>query len=273
MWIMLAGSLLTLQFNRTIAVLLLLATLAWGLGNGVLAWSGAGFLALLGLVMAIRAAYRSHVVVRGVTEILLVAGAAALTLHLAPGFDNPKVLDNVFVGPQSAAFSMYFNLDKALIPFVLLACMPTLFSSSPVRSPGKWVWCLLALAVPMLLWGAVLAGGLKLETHNPSWLWSFMLANLFFVSLAEEALFRGYLQQRLAGVMSPWLALAVSALLFGALHVSGGAMLMAFAALAGLLYGLAWMWSGKLWVATLFHFGLNLYHLLFFTYPMLQRGV
>ncbi|ADN00320.1 putative membrane protein [Dickeya dadantii 3937] len=59
----------------------------------------------------------------------------------------------------------------------------------------------------------------------------------------------------------------------GALHVSGGAMLMAFAALAGLLYGLAWMWSGKLWVATLFHFGLNLYHLLFFTYPMLQRGV
>ncbi|ANE75093.1 CPBP family intramembrane glutamic endopeptidase [Dickeya solani] len=269
MWIMLAGSLLTLQFNRTIAVLLLLATLAWGLGNSVLAWSGAGFLALLGLVMTIRAAYRSHVVVRGVTEILLVVGVVALTLHLAPGFDNPKVVDNVYVGPQSTAFSMYFNLDKALIPFVLLACMPTLFSSSPVRSLGKWVWCLLALAVPMLL----LAGGLKLEIHNPSWLWSFMLANLFFVSLAEEALFRGYLQQRLAGVMSPWLALPVSALLFGALHFPGGAMLMAFAALAGLLYGLAWMWSGRLWVATLFHFGLNLCHLLFFTYPMLQRGV
>ncbi|WP_038912081.1 CPBP family intramembrane glutamic endopeptidase [Dickeya dadantii] len=273
MWITLAGSLLTLQFNRTIAIVLLLATLVWGLGNGVLAWSGMGFLGLLALVAALHVAYRSHPDIRRATEILLVAGVVALALQQAPGFDNPKVLDNVYAGPKSAAFSMYFNLDKALIPFVLLACMPTLFSSSPVRSPGKWGWFLLVLAVPMLLWGAVLAGGLQLETHNPPWLWSFMLANLFFVSLAEEALFRGYLQQRLAGVMSPWLALAVSALLFGALHVSGGAMLMAFAALAGLLYGLAWMWSGKLWVATLFHFGLNLYHLLFFTYPMLQRGV
>ncbi|KHN57868.1 CAAX protease [Dickeya fangzhongdai] len=273
MWITLAGSLLILQFNRTIAVVLLLTTLVWGLIDGVLAWSGMGFMGLLALAAAVNVAYRSHPGARRATELFLVAGVVALTLHLAPGFHNPKVLDNVHVGPQSAAFSMYFNLDKALIPFVLLACMPTLFSSSPARSPGKWVWCLLALAVPMLLWGAVLAGGLKLETHNPSWLWSFMLANLFFVSLAEEALFRGYLQQRLAGVVSPWLALIVSALLFGVMHFAGGVLQVAFAALAGLLYGLAWMWSGRLWVATLFHFGLNLCHLLFFTYPMLQRGV
>ncbi|HFS3216289.1 TPA: CPBP family intramembrane glutamate endopeptidase, partial [Escherichia coli] len=30
-------------------------------------------------------------------------------------------------------------------------------------------------------------------------------------------------------------------------------------------------WSGRLWVATLFHFGLNLCHLLFFTYPLLKH--
>ncbi|SQL02415.1 CAAX amino protease [Pseudomonas aeruginosa] len=43
---------------------------------------------------------------------------------------------------------------------------------------------------------------------------------------------------------------------------------MLFAGLAGLIYGLAWLWSGRLWVATLFHFGLNLTHLLLFTYPL-----
>ncbi|QYM93353.1 CPBP family intramembrane glutamic endopeptidase [Dickeya zeae] len=273
MWIMLAGSLLTLQFNRTIAIVLALATLVWGLENGVLAWSGMGFLGLLALVAGLHVAYHSHPDIRRATEIFLVAGAVALALHQAPGFDNPKALDNVYAGPKSAAFSMYLNLDKALIPFVLLVCMPTLFSSSPVRSPGKWGWCLLALGVPVLLVGATVAGGLGLETHNPSWLWSFMLANLFFVSLAEEALFRGYLQQRLTGLMSSKLALAVSSLLFGALHFPGGPMLMVFATLAGLLYGFAWMWSGRLWVATLFHFGLNLCHLLFFTYPMLHRGI
>ncbi|WP_370552243.1 type II CAAX prenyl endopeptidase Rce1 family protein [Enterobacter cloacae complex sp. I2] len=47
-------------------------------------------------------------------------------------------------------------------------------------------------------------------------------------------------------------------------------MLIIFATLAGVIYGLAWMWSGKLWVATLFHFSFNRVHLLIFTYPVLN---
>ncbi len=42
--------------------------------------------------------------------------------------------------------------------------------------------------------------------------------------------------------------------------------------LGGNIYGLAWLCSGKLWIATLFHFLLNLIHLLFFTYPFYRPG-
>jgi len=52
---------------------------------------------------------------------------------------------------------------------------------------------------------------------------------------------------------------------------AGGSLLVIFATLAGLIYGLAWMLSGRLWVAVLFHVGLNLCHLLFFTYPVFSN--
>jgi len=111
-------------------------------------------------------------------------------------------------------------------------------------------------------------GGLRIEPHAPEWFAQFALANIFFVSLAEEALFRGYLQQRLSRIVHPVVALLMASVLFGLMHYSGGLLLIIFASLSGIIYGLAWMWSGRLWVATLFHFGLNCVHLLFFTYPV-----
>lgn len=126
-----------------------------------------------------------------------------LFLHLLPGFANPRILDKAVVGPQSLPFTMYFNFDKALVPFLLLACLPSLFRDE-ARAPGRpWYWLLLVAAVPALLLLAVGVGLLRPELHAPAWLWQFVLANLFFVSLAEEALFRGYLQQRLGQWLGP----------------------------------------------------------------------
>lgn len=201
-------------------------------------------------------------------EGLCVVIAVALVLHVIPGFHNPKVLDAVVVGPQSMPFSMYFNMDKAVVPFFLITCMPTLFVAKPLYKAGKVGWGILVLAIPALLLLAVALGGLRIEPHAPEWFAQFALANIFFVSLAEEALFRGYLQQRLSRVVHPVVALLIASLIFGLMHYSGGLLLIIFASLSGIIYGLAWMWSGRLWVATFFHFGLNCVHLLFFTYPM-----
>lgn len=163
---------------------------------------------------------------------------------------------------------MYYNLDKALVPFILLACLPTLFVAKKHLSVSRLGWLGLIVSIPALLLLAVALGGLKVEMHTPAWVGSFVMANIFFVCLAEEALFRGYLQQRLSQCIGNYPALLLTALLFGAAHFAGGALLMVFAALAGVIYGLAWLWSGRLWVAVAFHFGLNLMHLLFFTYPL-----
>lgn len=271
MWIMLAIALLLLETRKKFALGILFITVILATYTQVLDWQA--WLFLTGLLLVALASFRfgENKQVRYGAEALMLIAAIALMTHQIPGFHNVKVLDQVIAGPQSVPFTMYYNFDKALTPFVLLVAMRTLFVSQPTRQASRWQWLGLVLSVPALLWLAVYFGGLKPESHLPPWLIQFAFANVFFVSLAEEALFRGYLQQRLAGWMSPFLALMLAALLFGLMHIAGGILLVVFASLAGLIYGLAWMWSGRLWVAVLFHVALNMLHLLFFTYPMLRH--
>ncbi len=272
MWYLLAISLLLLQFNKKLSVVLLVVTTTIAVYTRVLDGRALAFLVVLAIMAVIYCKFSSKSKMLRITlEILLLLVSVGLMLHVIPGFHNLRILDNVRAGPESAPFSMYYNFDKAIIPFVLLICMKSLFSTNTRLHTSHWYWLVLVVAVPVLLIIAVLLGGLKVEIHHPYWLFQFVLANIFFVSLAEEALFRGYLQQRLSSVMPPILALIIASLLFGALHYSGGSLMIIFATLASLIYGFAWMLSGRLWVAVLFHFGLNLCHLLFFTYPVFQR--
>ncbi|MDX7924029.1 CPBP family intramembrane glutamic endopeptidase [Aeromonas media] len=206
---------------------------------------------------------------RGVALTLVLLWALALTLHLVPGFDNLKVLDRVQAGPASVPFTLYLNLDKPLIFFGLLLAWPALLG------PGGAIrWrplALLILPLAALLITAWQLGALKPEVGLPHWWWLFAFNNLLFTCVAEEALFRGLIQQGVASRSKPWLGLLVASLLFGAAHLAGGPLLVLFAALAGACYGLAFLLSGRLGVAIAIHFLFNFAHLALFTYPLASR--
>ncbi len=276
MWVLLATALacgVLPRLDRRVAAAVLFLALVLAVYQHVLSGSGILALMLFALIMAVKKTYQRHRLFAIGGEVLLVVCCLGLFMHLFPGFHNPRIVDDMSAGPLSARFSLYLNLDKALVPVLLLACLPTLLSTPVPTIPRWFYWLGLVLCIPALLGLAVLSGGLRVEPHFPPWLGWFVLSNLFFVSLAEEALFRSYLMQRLEdGTHSAGIALGLSAVLFGLAHAGGGWMLIAFATLAGLIYGLAWRWSGKLWVAALFHFTLNLTHLLFFTYPFYRPG-
>jgi membrane protease YdiL (CAAX protease family) len=80
-------------------------------------------------------------------------------------------------------------------------------------------------------------------------------------SAFEELLFRGVLLRIVAEWLGPWVALAISAALFGVLHAgNAGASVhstLGIAIEAGVLLGAAYLASGRLWLPIALHAGWN----------------
>ncbi|NIY92909.1 CPBP family intramembrane glutamic endopeptidase [Vibrio diazotrophicus] len=200
---------------------------------------------------------------------IVIVTCGLLFLHRLPGFNNFLVLDHVYAGPQSLPFTMYLNLDKPIAFFALLYAYPTLLGNTK-KLHFKGILLAIVLLVSLLPL-ASLTGALKVELSLPDWWWLFAINNLMITCVAEEALFRGLIQQSLSRRYTWWIGLVTASALFGLAHVGGGMLLVFFATFAGLGYGLIYHFTGRLWCSVLAHFAFNFAHLVFFTYPALAH--
>ena len=119
--------------------------------------------------------------------------------------------------------------------------------------------------------GIGLAIALGLVAWQPKWpdgLWLWLAVNLGVAVVAEELLFRGVLQPALTQRLGTWPGLLLTAALFGAAHLPFSALFALLAAVAGLGYGLAFHYSGRLSLAIALHAAVNLLHVLLLSYPL-----
>ncbi len=197
-----------------------------------------------------------------------------LILHLSfVGFNNYRYLHAIMLSSDASPYSLYFNLDKTSVGIFIIA-----FSFQYKRITILPILKQLAIhLIAMILIFFVLATVLgyskfapKLPEFTPIWI----LANLFFTCLAEEAIFRRLIQQKiqdsLTSKYAPMIGILIASILFGLAHFNGGIMYIILATLAGIFYGSIYYRTKRIESSMLLHFSFNLVHLLLFTYPSLQ---
>ena len=167
---------------------------------------------------------------------------------------------------------------------ILLWIVPPLVLA-PIE-PNQWRWGIerpgrtfaVLLSVTLL---ALIPLALLLAQIRPGWTTSPLPAlayglayNLLFVCVLEESFFRGIVQTALMrwARQHRWpradgLALLGASLLFGLVHLKGGATFALLATLAGLGYGAVYYWTGRIHYAVLLHFAVNAVHQLAFAAP------
>lgn len=237
-----------------------------GLASGVLcplALASIGALFLL----AYLSARPGKPAVRALFTVATLVLALALALHAVPGYNNPLVLKDVRFSPQSAPYTLYANFDKGLIGLALLLFLCRRASSwrdfASAWRQQALTWIVLLLAVFAL---GTMLGFIRPDFKLPAVLPLFMAINLLFVCVAEEAFFRGVIQEQLSRYGNP-LAIAVSSLLFGLAHWGGGWQFALLATVAGLGYAVLFARTRRIEVPIAAHFLVNLVHFVAFTYP------
>lgn len=257
-------------------LLLFIAAVVAGMLTGMLEWP-----ALVALGALIYCAYRAgdqntskaQQWVFGMATALL---TLALALHKLPGFHNPILLADAVLTPDAAPFTQYANFDKGAAGAILLA-----FLCRQARSREAWrktVGVILSIGlatIVVVIGAALMLGHIRFVPKLIAYAPVFLLVNLFFTCVAEEAFFRGFIQERLASATTGlrgggYLAVAASALLFGLAHMGGGAVMVVLATLAGLGYALAYAKAGTIEAPILVHFSLNAVHFIGFSYPYLR---
>lgn len=249
-------------------------TYGWALLDGNIDARALLWISLLVLAGYLARANRYKAVPLGHALFLLLA--VGLTLHLLPGFHNFLAIPATRFSPDAQPFRMYLNLDKPLVAFWVILVLRPPMQGRNVRSTLAVGTAAAAASALACLGLAVGAQWIRWQPQWPVEGWIWLANNALLVTLAEEALFRGYLQHQLSvrWRQHAWgasAALGLGALAFGAAHLAGGWPIALLAVLAGVAFGTAFRYGG-LGAAVLAHLCLNVAHFAGFTYPWLATS-
>ncbi len=242
-------------------------TIALAVSSGIITIIGLIFLSLFAL--SCYSFSKATPLLKILLGVIISLMGIALMSHNIPGFHNLKMINQVTLGPDSLPYSLYLNMDKALMGIILLGFLHPLSLKKYTR-----IW--LPTGVTILLVFLVAYGfswirlDLKFPVFSPIWL----INNLLATCLAEEALFRGFIQRQLTvafGKNRYFIAWLIASVLFGALHFPGGIHYVLLATLAGFGYGFIYHKTQRIEASIFAHFLLNTIHFLCFSYPGLNH--
>ena len=256
--------------SRTIFVVACLSVLCLALANRLTLVSASLLISLMllaGNVHRVKLPLLRRPLAWGVAIISL-----ALAVHGVPGFSNYMVFEQVLISSNAHPVNLNANIDKAFAGIILLLLAITL-KLQPAQKPKEAGFSLIPVFTLAVLVVAYLTG-LDIDIKLPQVTVAFIVTNLIFSVIAEEAFFRVIIQNSLILALkdkvrySSQIAIILASLLFGMAHIGGGWHFVILATFAGLVYGYAYHKTGRISIAILTHLSVNVGHFLLLVYPV-----
>lgn len=202
-----------------------------------------------------------------------------LAFHFLPGFHNWNVVAKMQLSPGAYPYNLWLNFDKPFIGIFALAF------AIPLISERSELLKMLRRAIPMSLVGILIMMGISLYFGLVKWdpkiplivfLW--LIDNLIFACVPEEAFFRGFVQREIyrwfgKTQMAALGSILAASVLFTLLHLIWVANLpfLCLVFVASVIYGTIYQTTRSIEASILCHFGLNVTHFFLFSYPAIQN--
>jgi membrane protease YdiL (CAAX protease family) len=211
---------------------------------------------------------------QAIAGVVLFVYGLAMALPLLPGFVRIELVPAQVLTEGAAPYALAVGFPKVTLGVLLLGLVnPSLLSPQRLGLVLTRAAPVLAVTLLLVIASALALGYTRFAPHwHALFLW-WAPINLLFTCLSEEAFFRGFVQQELAGggeaagAYRNSLALIASALLFGLAHYAGGVSYVFAGTIAGLGYGWAFLRTRRIEAPIAVHFGVNAAHFLLFVYP------
>lgn len=172
--------------------------------------------------------------------------------HLVPGIDTVPLYSKWWEsGSRLLPFAL--DIDKAYAG-LLLALIAAQFY--PQKHALRFIWLVPVGVGSLILLVSLL--GYPLHPTVPQYAAARFFVNLVVTCFAEELFFRGALQRELMLYLAPLPAIVITAVLFGAVHITHGWEFALIATLSGVLHGYVYHRTGFLSLSVLSHFLVNL---------------
>ena len=128
------------------------------------------------------------------------------------------------------------------------------------QAPRRWALCLLAAMIGAVFFAMISQARIsmwRLNFDRPAFI--FFSTYFLCVAVAEEALFRGFLQRRLRLVSNSWLAVTCASLAFACWHgLPDSASILFLRIFGGAMMGVLYDRSGSLWPSISLHWLINM---------------
>lgn len=210
---------------------------------------------------------------------VVVITSLALAFHFLPGFNNWNLISNWQLSPDATCYSFYLNFDKPFIGiFVLALSLPLINSKEQWIKILKFTLPAMVIGIACMIAISIQIGMIRWDPKIPVFIFPWIIANMLFVCIPEEAFFRGFIQRELylwfgKTHLSAAGSILITSFFFALLHLFwvGSFPFLCLVFLASVIYGILYQVTQAIESSILCHFVFNVVHFLLFTYPALQK--